>query len=968
MPTQTSGRSIWYKRYMPVDIEVGPDEIRRLRGSRSRAAFAATLGVNAHTVYRWELPAGSPHARRPTASMRERLLAGVAPARSGAAPAPDDGPLDAETVRALAAIERVLDADLRDGEATLLAILASPTASATARATAATGIAGIECLYRGDAQRALAAIAPALDRAATLPPTIARRIYAAAAVVHSMPNAQLFDVGRVNALTAQSELIGRGGDVPSLAAIVVLAQVNAAMVSGDDELLARALAHVEEPALATAATIPRLYLELLHSAAHVQAGQAQLAAAALERLLADPRTAACPALDARARAQLALRRLDDLGDPQAALELARDSRAIAGRHGVPPGIAMALAARTEAEALYRLGRIDDARRILDEVLAIQREHGFPVVAALWPHARFFLIGERPEELDQLAASLRAIDVPSLRGMRDGAIAAFEAMAAMSRIGDASAVLAAFARAEELCATWAFLRRDLMLFHCGAALVHGDVARATTILRRAQRLGGTAPSAWMSAHLHRLEGTLLAAQGRVSEARTMNETAVAMFEVSGDRLDGVFARVALSHVEKLDGDPAGDTRFAAAEAELATMGMTIPRFIQYGVDRMGALGTLRPVPSCSLTARRVVGAVQRLAAGGVAPPRILRELVAVIGDAFGAGAVIEELDADDRGTPVAGATGLAPTAWFDFGDGLGRRLRLGIAGPLDDEDRAVVRALATTAGLALEVASLRGLGVGAAVPDEAPAIPGVIAVSAAMRRLLGDVARLSGSRATVIVTGESGTGKEVLARAIHDRSPRGAAPYVAFNCAAVPRDLFEGQLFGYRKGAFTGAAGDHPGVIRGAAGGTVFLDEIGELPLEVQPKLLRFLENGEVFPLGSERPVQVDVRVIAATHRDLGELVRAGRFREDLYYRLEVVPLRIPPLRERRDDIPALARHFIRQLAPAGAAPILTPDAIATLTAHPWPGNVRELRNAIERALAFTPVPEALTAASFRLRR
>jgi len=307
-----------------------------------------------------------------------------------------------------------------------------------------------------------------------------------------------------------------------------------------------------------------------------------------------------------------------------------------------------------------------------------------------------------------------------------------------------------------------------------------------------------------------------------------------------------------------------------------------------------------------------------------------------------------------------------TAWFDFGDGLGRRLRLGIAHALDEEDRAAVRVLLGTAALALEVAGLRGLG-GAPAPDEAPAIPGVVAVSPAMRRLLGDVARLSGSRATVIITGESGTGKEVLARAIHDRSPRANAPYVAFNCAAVPRDLFEGQLFGYRKGAFTGAASDHPGVIRAAAGGTLFLDEIGELPLETQPKLLRFLENGEVFPLGSERPVSVDVRVLAATHRDLGELVRAGKFREDLYYRLEVVSLRIPPLRERKDDIAALARHFVRQLAPAGAAPILTPDAIAALSAHAWPGNVRELRNAIERALAFTPVPEALTAAQLRLR-
>jgi transcriptional regulator with PAS, ATPase and Fis domain len=182
---------------------------------------------------------------------------------------------------------------------------------------------------------------------------------------------------------------------------------------------------------------------------------------------------------------------------------------------------------------------------------------------------------------------------------------------------------------------------------------------------------------------------------------------------------------------------------------------------------------------------------------------------------------------------------------------------------------------------------------------------------------------------------------------------------------VPHDLFEGQLFGFKKGAFTGATSDQPGVVRAAAGGTLFLDEIGELPPSVQPKLLRFLENGEVFPIGAQRPVQVDVRVVAATHRDLAELVRQGRFREDLYYRLQVVPLRIPPLRERRDDIPALARHFARLLAPAGT-PVFAPDALAALAAYDWPGNVRELRNVIERVLAYSPAPDVITRSHLEL--
>jgi transcriptional regulator with GAF, ATPase, and Fis domain len=236
----------------------------------------------------------------------------------------------------------------------------------------------------------------------------------------------------------------------------------------------------------------------------------------------------------------------------------------------------------------------------------------------------------------------------------------------------------------------------------------------------------------------------------------------------------------------------------------------------------------------------------------------------------------------------------------------------------------------------------------------------------MRRVLGDVGRLAGSRATVVVSGESGVGKELIARALHQLSPRAGKPYVAFNCAAVPHELFEGQLFGYRKGAFTGATADHAGVIRGADGGTLFLDEIGELPLDIQPKLLRFLDNAEVFPLGASRPVQVDVRVIAATNRDLAAEVRHGRFREDLYYRLLVVPLVVPPLRARREDIVPLARYFARAAVDDGRPPAFAPDALAALAAHPWPGNVRELRNVIARALAYSPRPDVITRAMLGL--
>ena len=303
--------------------------------------------------------------------------------------------------------------------------------------------------------------------------------------------------------------------------------------------------------------------------------------------------------------------------------------------------------------------------------------------------------------------------------------------------------------------------------------------------------------------------------------------------------------------------------------------------------------------------------------------------------------------------TAPASAASVVTWFELGGG--RRHRLGITRPIDDATRSSLRVLLVVAGLALQVASLRGLDrpaptSAAAVPD----IPGLIAVSAGMRNLLADVARLAGSRATVLVSGESGAGKELIAHALHELSPRARRAYVAFNCAAVPSELFEGQLFGYRKGAFTGATADHPGVIRAADGGTLFLDEIGELPLDLQAKLLRFLDAGEVFPLGAQRPLMVDVRVIAATNRDLAVEVNRGRFRQDLFYRLHVVPLLVPPLRERKDDIAPLARHFARVIAGDRRPPIFAPDALVALRERSWPGNVRELRNVIERAMAYSP--------------
>jgi DNA-binding NtrC family response regulator len=229
---------------------------------------------------------------------------------------------------------------------------------------------------------------------------------------------------------------------------------------------------------------------------------------------------------------------------------------------------------------------------------------------------------------------------------------------------------------------------------------------------------------------------------------------------------------------------------------------------------------------------------------------------------------------------------------------------------------------------------------------------IIFTGEAMRKVMTQAERVAASETRVCILGETGTGKELVARTLHERSPRHNGPFVTLNCAAVPAELVESELFGHEKGAFTGAATRHAGKFEQAERGTLFLDEIGDMPLPMQAKLLRVLEQNEIERVGSERPVAVDVRVIVATHRRLESLVQEGKFRQDLYHRIYVYPLALPTLRERREDIPALVEHFSRQITEQnGWKPVsVNPDAIKLLQTYSWPGNVRELRNVVERLL------------------
>jgi len=276
-------------------------------------------------------------------------------------------------------------------------------------------------------------------------------------------------------------------------------------------------------------------------------------------------------------------------------------------------------------------------------------------------------------------------------------------------------------------------------------------------------------------------------------------------------------------------------------------------------------------------------------------------------------------------------------------------------PVDlDQARALIQNSLKGAGMSREVESIRKAG----------GLTGIVGRSPQMQDVFKKIAAVAGSDASVLLIGESGTGKELLARAVHYNSGRASGPFEAINCASIPETLLESELFGHEKGAFTGAIRQKPGKFEVAGGGTVFLDEVGEISLAAQVKLLRFLEERKFERVGGTESVSVDIRIVSATNQNLDERVREGRFREDLYFRLNVVRIDVPPLRDRRDDVPVLVAYFLDLARGAG----VTSEALELLKNHAWPGNVRELRNAIERGVVLargTPIrpehlPESIT--------
>ena len=481
-------------------------------------------------------------------------------------------------------------------------------------------------------------------------------------------------------------------------------------------------------------------------------------------------------------------------------------------------------------------------------------------------------------------------------------------------------------------------------------------------------------------LLRLRGRLHAAGGRTTEAYHDFGQSISVFELLGERY-----QVALSNLElgKLAGAAGARSR---AERHL-TEAARIFESLNAAPDLDEAQGALRRA-AAAVTGDYIGpqldgddAIVRRLVDASAMPALLEREAATAILEACDAtaAAIIVELAGgrlrvlSSAGCDADGARALAAAA-FRGATGAYRLLELEPVGrdtdgrryvlvsvprPLSPAMRQRFRTLCAVLrqGFALCQARERTPDVSAVALERKlePLFPGFVCASAAMQRVTEQIQRLQGNDLTVLITGESGTGKDLVARAIHAGSPRSGSMFLPYNCTSATRELADSQLFGHKRGSFTGAMADQPGVLRTAEGGTLFLDEVGDLPIDVQPKLLRFLEQGEVLPVGETRPLRVNVRVVAATNADLEQRVASAKFREDLFYRLSVIRIHVPPLRERREEIAHLSTFFLREACDRLGKPgiRLSAETLDIFDAFAWPGNVRQLRNEVQRAVALT---------------
>ncbi|MDF3067878.1 MAG: Response regulator of zinc sigma-54-dependent two-component system [Polyangiaceae bacterium] len=954
-------------------------EIRAIRGALSRAAFARLLGVTSLTVLRWELPDDNKEARRPRARMVEALLrlkseghASPTGAKQGdSAKESGDSEVDAgEEASALPPavastelshdhalvqplLERLMGESWVAAEDELLSLLSGKQLrTAHGRTLATLGLLQVQILARLDVRGGLLTLTPILDEVERggSPREVAARAHLYAALLFGASDSRFFDVGRVNSHAAQADAL-LGPEQTDLRVLLATARVSALRFLGSS--VVRHAYQAELPSLNRAeAALPRFLAEGLHELAASYRGDEAAARRHGEEALGIAERLGCWPVALAVLADRAWRAVNGASTPEKVLELTRAARQRARTLEVASTDSMLRALACEIEALARLARFEEADKVVEEANALAKRGGIARYALAMPVARLYVFTNRVDLLAGWADALEAETAHNPRPLSNVHALAVRGMAATfeGHTERASELLSQVLGAPEATVGLAYLAHHAHFEHALSRLMSRDIAGCVASLARARRYAELHPSAWHSAAYLRMESFLLLATDQLAEARQKAEATLATFQLLGDVVQVVFAKANLAMVSRSAGAPDAESRLAEVLEDLKRLGVWSPALMR----RAQVLS--RPAPSGQwrdeTLIERLVGGLDRLSVRGLSHDQHRRGLAILLGELFpGREALVGGQELPEQEPGVLAVTGLR--------DGV---LRFGVRGAVGPEELAALRILAAF------VPHVLGSTVSQepeTIPDEV--LPHFIAAAPLTRKLKTEIARLSRSSATILISGESGTGKEVVARAVHDLSTRADQPYLVFNCASVPRDLFESQLFGYRKGSFTGAHTDNPGVIRAADGGTLFLDEVGELPLDTQPKLLRFLENAEITALGEQRPRRVDVQVLAATHRDLGKLVEDGRFREDLYYRLNVVPLHVAPLRERPEDVVALARLFISRLAPEpSVAPELGSDAVHALRSYPWPGNVRELRNVIERAMAYAPVPQVLRVEHLRL--
>jgi DNA-binding NtrC family response regulator/tetratricopeptide (TPR) repeat protein len=642
-------------------------------------------------------------------------------------------------------------------------------------------------------------------------------------------------------------------------------------------------------------------------------------------------------------------------------ELARS--ALSRLQGTTGVWALGGAMDTLAQLYILYGKIDEADELLRESLEVLSS----IKAAEWASvstrttiARNFLMKGDPnraiEELKQ------AIDICLRSGshymLPDSRLWLAEAMLASGQLESARETVECVRqelRSSPNLIAWGFMMRVMAKIEAA----DGHVAAAIQSLRQ-------------SSSIYELrENSYAVAVNRVELAK--------MYRAQGKSVEaGVEVRAALEVFASLGA--VVDERKARQYLELIEAGLS--ESDRHALGRPAEGGHSAQVVAKPDLASAVDGFVaRRLVQASVSRELLLHELASVVQDeAMSRGVVVAEVDADglkaeawiglteiERARELELVSRLSPGDYEDnfvygFGDNQQSRFLLHIVDPTAPRFRSGtvnLQPLLFLAEQGLEAQVLRSKTRRMQVFDPAQMVsdaelPGFICGSRAMNRVLEQIHKIRSSDVTVLITGESGTGKELIARAVHAGSSRRTNVFLPFNCSAAPRDMIESQLFGYRKGAFTGAVSNYEGIIRAAERGTLFLDEIGDLPHELQPKLLRFLQEGEIHPLGESHPLHVDVRVIAATNSDLERAVAEGRFREDLFHRLNVIRVHIPPLRERREEIPALINYYLNlyQQEIAKSEIKLAEDMVDLMVVYDWPGNVRQLCNEIRRIVTY----------------